>query len=52
MSSVWPYQFVLSVVLLLVFMVFFLFVFFLGVYVLRVLGIGWERGKLMELREI
>jgi len=28
-----------------------LFLLVLAFYVLRVLGIGWERGKLMELRE-
>jgi len=50
MSSVWPYNFVHGVVFFKVFMVLFLFVFFLSFYVLRVLGIGWEREKEMELR--
>jgi len=51
MSSVWTYHFVCDVVLSLVFMVFSLFVFVLYFYVLRILGICWEKGKLMELRE-
>ena len=51
MTGVWPCHFVYGVILLLVFIIFFLFDFDLTFHVLRVLGIGWEGGNIMDLGE-